>query len=197
AADRPEAGPYAPEVRKRGRDGGAERELPRAGKGREVRSGRPRPRRVDRPGKRHPSENRDHPQERDPAASAEGDKGEEKRRPDEVELLLDRQAPEMEERRRGLALREVVASVSGEVDVRPEDGGPEAVRDHLPSPHEVEQVMSGHVGGDQGQERRRKDAARAPPVELRERDRAASLRLDEEDPRDQETGEEEEDVDPD
>ena len=68
--------------------------------------------------------------------------------PDEVELLLDRECPELLHRRGRLALREVVAAGLGEVHVRHEERGPDAVAHRFTRAYEVQQQERGHVGDD-------------------------------------------------
>jgi hypothetical protein len=188
----PTHGARDPESRCRDREHRAESELPRAGRRREVGGGGRRARLADRPGERGEPAGAGDEDEREPAAPrAEENRGQE-RRPDEVELLLDRERPEVQERRRRLRLREVVAPDPREVDIRAERGGPEAVRDRFPSPNEVEQVASSEVGDEQRQRRRGQDPPRPPNVEAGERDRPAPLGLREQDPGDQEPGEDEE-----
>ena len=150
---------------------------------------------MDRPRERRRSDEHRHAEEGEPSpGSEEGDRGDQDRRPDEIELLLDGQCPEVQERRRRLRLREVVAPESREVDVRAERRRPDAVRDHLAGADEVEEMARGQVGREQREGGRRQDPARTPHVEAGERDRAAPLRLGEKDSGDQEPGEDEEDV---
>jgi len=103
----------------------------------------------------------------------------------------------VEERRRRLPMREVVAALLRKVDVGAEGGGPDAVREHLPCADEVEQVGRGEVGDEQRQRGRGKDPPRAADVEAAERDAPAPLGLREQEPGDQVPGEDEEDVDAD
>jgi hypothetical protein len=103
----------------------------------------------------------------------------------------------MEDRRRRLSLREVVAALAGEMDVRTEGGGPDAVRDRLAGAHEVEQMVRGDVCHDERQPRRGESAPGTPHVEIDQRDPPASFGLGEQDPCDQEAREDEEDVDSD
>ena len=64
-----------------------------------------------------------------------------RQRPDEVELLLDRERPEVLHGRGRLQLREVVAALAREVHVRHEERRPDAVADRLARAHEVQQLV--------------------------------------------------------
>ena len=121
----------------------------------------------------------------------------EKQGPDEVELLLDRERPVVQQRRRRLALGEVVEPACGEVEVRREPSGVEAVVDGLARSHEVHEEVRGDVGRHQRQHRGRQDPPRAANVEPEQRDRPGLARLGEQQARDQEAREDEEDVDAD
>ena len=103
----------------------------------------------------------------------------------------------MLDRRRRLSLLEVVAPERGEVHVGREEGGPDAVRDHVPGAHEVEQLLRRDRRHDEREHRGRKNAASPARVEADERDAPGLERLRQEQACDQETGEDEEDVDAD
>ena len=122
-----------------------ERELPGAGESREVSRRRRGGREVDRPCERGSTDDDEEDQQ---PAKPEGEQQGKQRRPDEVKLLLDRERPEVEERRGRLPLREVVAALACEVDVGGKERRPDAVVDGLTGPDEIEQMMAGDVGDD-------------------------------------------------
>ena len=155
---------------------------------------------MDRPRQRGQPRCGDHEQQaaaaRPPSDETEQRKPEQ-RGPDEVELLLHGQRPEVLDRRRRLSLLEVVAPERREVHVRGEERRPHAVRDHVPGADEVEQVLRRDRRHDQREHGRREDAPCAPRVEADERHAPRRERLRQQQPCDQEAREDEEDVDPD
>ena len=189
------------ESRERGRGDGearSERKLPCAGGRREVRGGRRCRGDVDRPGQRSDSRSGDHEQQPAPPrvpASEPEQREHEQRRPHEVELLLDRERPEVLDRRGRLSLLEVVAPERGKMHVGGEERGPDAVGDHVSGAHEVEEMLRRDRRHDEREHGGGQDAARAADVEAHERHAPGLERLRQEQARDQEAGEDEEDVD--
>src|SRR6188472_2913162 len=87
------------------------------------------------------------------------------RRPNEIELLLERERPEMQHWGRRRALCEVVGRTVCEVDVRCKNGRPETVGQRLLGTDEVQYVVSGDVRDDQRQRGSRQYAAGTANVE--------------------------------
>ncbi len=116
-------------------------------------------------------------------------------RPGKVELLLDAERPEVEERRGRADGREVVACRSREPEVGHRRGSRRPV-ERQPGP-----VERGHDHGGDGQddrdrdERRRQQAPDAAPVEPDEVDATCPLTLPQQEAGDEEAGDDEEDVD--
>ena len=146
--------------------------------------------RRERPDDDEPEDGR-HP---DPPPSADE---QQEGRPDEVELLLDRERPEVEERRRPGDRGEVVALGQREPDVG--DGQ----RRGGTIGHDLRPVEETHEGprrrerGDEHDRGRGQEAPDPAGVEPAERDPAAALVLAHEEAGDQEAADDEEDVDAD
>jgi hypothetical protein len=126
----------------------------------------------------------------------DGQAHDEQQRPDDVELLLDRQRPVVLERRGTDTLDrvEVVDALMGEVHVGSECRGPERVDDH---PARVDQAHPGQReehGDDRDQGGRRQDAPGPAGPERAEGDRPGLLHLSVEESGDQEARDDVEDV---
>ena len=102
----------------------------------------------------------------------------------------------MEERGGRLRLREVVDVGAAEVDIGGKERGPDAVPHHRLRVDEVDDLENGDVDDDQRQGRRGEDPPRAPEVEVAERNPALVAGSRKQEARDQESGQDEEDVDP-
>ena len=81
------------------------------------------------------------------------------------------------------------------MDVGGEERSPDAVFDHAPRAHEIEQMVSGDARRHERQRRGRENPSRATDVELGERHVAVALGLGEQDSCDQEARQDEEDID--
>ena len=115
--------------------------------------------------------------------------------PDQVELLLDAERPEVAERRH-VRLGEVVGRLEREPDVADRQGGGGAV---LGDPGDLERRQEDrrqHDRDGHGRQRRRQDPAHPPRVEASEVDPAGLRVLAQQEPGDQEARHDEEDVDP-
>ncbi len=131
------------------------------------------------------------------AATGQPDAAQQDQRPDEVELLLDRQRPVVLQRGGALLLGEVVGADRGEVDVGREERHPHRVGDHVERVHDAEPEQRGDHCGDRHQGGGGQDPAGPAGVEVADRQVAAALDLAEEQLGDQEAGDHEEDVHPD
>ena len=130
-----------------------------------------------------------------PPHAARGEQ--EQRRPEEVELLLDPERPEVEQRRR----RELRLQVVGRLEREPQVGrvqrrGDPVLR-HLAGPQRREDHGRGDHRGQDQQHRRRQQTTNPPGVEAGQRDRAGRVQLADQEAGDQEPGQHEEDVDAD
>jgi len=115
-------------------------------------------------------------------------------RPDQVELFLHRQRPEVLQRRDG-RLAEVVGAVPAELHVGGEDARPEAVGEHRLGAHRVEDEQRRNPGRQDDNRRGRQNAQGATGIELREAHHSIGG-VGEQRAGDEETGDHEQDVDP-
>ena len=129
-------------------------------------------------------------------AATPGD-DEDQRGPDEVELLLDRKAPEVEEGRRRRHAGEVVAGGEGEPDVRDGHRRGRAIETDGWAIQRRDDVHRRDQCDDEDDEGRRQQPAGPPGVELEEADAARPLALPQEQTGDEEAADHEEDVDAD
>ena len=124
----------------------------------------------------------------------------EQRWPAQVELLLDRQRPVVQQWRRVARAElgaEVVAEAVGEHEVDRERAGGDGVRGQRSQRQGRQHSLGEHHRDDHGERRRRKQAAGSPAPEVAQRDRAAGGQLAEDQPGDEEAGHDEEHVDAD
>ena len=179
----------------------AEPQLPGAGEGVEVGEGRffvGEDHAVDeRAGEDQRQGDPEHRPHRFPAAAPEPGHGEHQPRPDEVELLLDRQRPEVEDRARFEALGEVVDRLRGEVPVGDVEGGGGDVPGDFGVAQRRQEDHREDPDGRQQDRRERQQAFGAAGVEAAQADRAAAVELPQQEFGDQEARDDEEDVDPD
>ena len=163
---------------------------------------------VERPrlvaaGEGHARQERQRPQERhQPGDDGQGTAavaGEEleQHRPHQVELLLQGQRPEVQQRRRRGVTREVVALAMGEHDVDHEHRRCQRVVGQVDCRQRIEDEVAGHERRHDHERRRRQQPTGAPGPEAPERDEAGAAQLTDEQRRDQEPGDDEEDVDAD
>ncbi len=186
----------------------ADAELPGAGEGREVRRDRVGRAVGHRVGEREADDDheRAHAEVADPRAEAaladaapgppRGVQAEEQdqQRPDDVELLLDRERPVVLERRgRGVVL-EVVGAVARELEVGREERRPERVLDRAGRLDRAQEVDRRRHRRDDHQRRRGQDPAGPAGVEAEQRDPAVALGLGDQQTGDQEARDHEEDV---
>ena len=129
-----------------------------------------------------------------PCAEAPGQ--EQECRPQQVELLLDAERPEVQHRgdRRRVP---VVGLLHGESDVGDVDGGRRDVLGHRREAHRRQDHGGRHEGDGEHQERGGQDPPRASRVERGEREAIRGSELAQEQARDQVAGDDEEDVDAD
>ena len=116
-------------------------------------------------------------------------------RPDEVELLLDGQGPQVLQRRWAARGLEVGLVVDDEPPVRDVAEGGDDVAPHLGHLVGPEQHQR-HGGDDEEQAQRREQPPGTPPEEAGKRDGAGALHLGDEERRDEVAGDDEEQVDP-
>jgi hypothetical protein len=118
-------------------------------------------------------------------------------RPDDVELLLHREGPEVLDRGGGDVLGEVVHRAVGQAPVHEvERRGDDVLAGDLPPVLRQDEARE-HRGDDQDDARRGEQTFGAPGVEGDQRDGAAAVELGEQQSGDQEPGDDEEDVDAD
>ena len=122
--------------------------------------------------------------------------GQQQERPQQVELLLDRQRPEMEHRR-GIHGREVVGGADGEAYVRERQAGREAVIGDPPKIQRRHDEPRRQERRDEHEQGGRKDASGTACVERAKSDPSRVFSFVREQPRDQEPRQDEEDVHPD
>ena len=122
---------------------------------------------------------------------------EQQRRPHEVELLLDGQRPEVDERARHVAGREVVALGQAEMPVDAVQRGERGVVADRRVVDAVQQPERADDHDGEHEHRGRQQPAHAARVEAREVDAASARELVDEQARDEVAGEDEEDVDAD
>ena len=133
--------------------------------------------------------------ERQPQARTEQPEGhDQERRPDEVELLLDAERPEMAERRR-IGRGEVVGRLQGEAHVPERQRRCGAVLGDTGYLEGREEERSRDHRDRDGRQDGRQDAPQPPRIEATEIDPAGLLVLAKQQARDQEPGDHEEDVD--
>ena len=189
--------PHRPEQRQRR----SQRQLPDAAEGREVGGGRLVAGELDP--KREGADQEDserHPERRaDGAAAAapEPGDGEQQGRPDQVELLLDRQRPEVEHRARFDVLGEVVDRLLGEVPVGRVEGGADDVAGDFDRAHGREQQQREDADRGEQDRRERQQPPGAAGVEAAQGDAPGAVDLVEQKAGDEEAGDDEEDVDAD
>ena len=129
--------------------------------------------------------------------SAERGHSEQECRPEQVELLLDAERPEVEERRRSKVAREIVGCLGRKPQVRDIERGRGGIaRDIRQSERRQEDRRQDHRAHDRDRSRRQ-EAPRPAGVELGEVDPAGRAQLAHDQARDQEAREHEEDIDPD
>ena len=190
------------QARPYGRADGDERadaQLPQPGGGDEMRAGRVGRSEMDGPGEggNHDCGEADGQgrADRQPAGADEQSQQEQQDRPDDVELLLHRQAPEVLNRRGGGVLGEVVDGPGGQAPVDDIGRG----RGDIPAevaPTDLRQESPGQQGGgDQDRGRGREESFGAAGVEPDERDASGALDLTGDLPGDQEARDHEKDVD--
>ncbi len=183
----------------RGQEGqpGTGQQLPGAG-GQAVERPRLVPRRQPHAGRqRDRPEHRDQPRHRrSVAAPVAGDEQQEDR-PHQVELLLHRERPEVEQRRRCQVGGQVVALLVGEDDVHDEGGCREAVARQVELRQRCQHEGAGHEGGDDDEARGRQEPAGAPGPEAAEAETTGHTELADQQRGDEEAGEDEEHVDAD
>ncbi len=131
------------------------------------------------------------------AAAPEPGDAQQQGRPNEVELLLDRQRPEVLERARFDPLGEVVDRLRGEVPVGDIEGGADDVAGDFLAADGREQQRRRQGNGGEHDQHQRQQTARPARVEADQRDAAGAVHLPHQQPGDQEAGDDEEDVDPD
>ena len=130
--------------------------------------------------------------QRHPLALAEDpDAGQEHERPDEVELLFDRQRPQMVERKRWCEAREVRAVIRDREPVVDVEHGSEHLFAHGAELRGVEE-RDPHADHGEHHEESRKQAARAPHPELTQPELAVPAPVAQQEIRDQVAGEREE-----
>ena len=206
--DRPEAGPADSGRRDAGdahraqqRQRRPERQLPGAAEGREVGGGGLLVGEVDAERERADQDERQRHPERgaDRAAATAPEPGgrQQQGRPDDVELLLDRQRPEMQDGARFDFLGEVVDRLGGEMPVgRVEGRADDVARDFDRAHGGEEQEREGADGGEEDR-RQRQQPLGAAGVEAAQRDAAGPVELAQQQPGDEEARDDEEDVDAD
>ena len=177
-------------------EGAAERQLPGA---RGQREERPRLRGRGEPEREHERRGGDG-DDRDPDAASGKDRAARHEQddggPEEVELLLDAERPEVEDRRWRLPHREVVRRLHRESHVRDvERSGCRVGRDARDQEGRQQDERCDE-GDDQDERRGGQQAPRPARVEAREGDRPAGRPFPQQEPGDQEAGDDEEDVDP-
>ncbi|WZH51737.1 MAG: hypothetical protein PIR53_17175 [Nocardioides alkalitolerans] len=178
-------------------------ELPGPGGGGEVRRGRRRRRHVEGPGEgaggqdHHGGAQGPTGAVRRRTARREPQHHGEERRPGDVELLLDRERPEVLERGGRAVGAEVVDRLGGDVPVAGEHQRPGGVDGRVAGPRGAEDEAAGPDGHREHEHRGREEAAGSAGVEGPERDRAGALVLAEQQAGDEEAGDDEEDVDAD
>ena len=130
--------------------------------------------------------------------SAQPQQEQQHQRQHDVELLLDRERPEVQERAGvGRAGREVVAAVGDELPVRQVDERGLPVTHHPVALRRARHEELHGGGGDDDQDRRRQQSPDPPRVEPPEPERAVLVDLRPDDVRDQEARQHEEQVDAD
>ena len=121
----------------------------------------------------------------------------EQQRPDDVELLLDRQRPEVLDRGGRQVGREVVDLAPGEDPVDDVGRGRRDVDPHVAPAQPGHDEPRDHRGGDEHEHRGGQQPPDPPADEPQPRDRPARVQLGDEQPGDEEAGDDEEDVDAD
>ena len=119
------------------------------------------------------------------------------RRPDQVELLLDTERPVVQERRRRDLGPQVVRRLEGEAQVRHVERGGDPVGTDVGNAEGREHDRGDPNRHEEAERRGRQEAPRPTRVEPGERDGSGSLELTDQQARDQEPGQDEEDVDAD
>ncbi len=199
-ADPAETGSHPPHAdRRQEREQAADAELPPAGRRHEVRRRRVGRGELDRVGERRGGDDAEHDPGREPEPPLrppDEERGEQQeQRPDDVELLLDRERPVVLEGGRVVRRGEVVDGVRGEDPVH----DVERRADRLPPRVGPARVRRERGDADRRHEddeqRRGQEATRAPGPEFGEPDPGAGLRLHEV-RGDEVAGDDEEDVDP-
>ncbi len=132
-----------------------------------------------------------------PGAAADERGGEEQRRPDKVELLLDAEGPVVLQRRHRPVGVEVVRRLEGESVIADVEGARHSVLGDRFRLEGSEHGDRDHDGHDDHQDRRRQQAAGPPRVEVGEGEPSAGGELVPEQLGDQVPGDDEEDVDAD
>jgi hypothetical protein len=118
-------------------------------------------------------------------------------RPDQIELLLDREGPEVLHERWRTSGLEVIRAGVGEVDVRGESQRPPDCADALTNPSAAESHLICHGGHGQDGKRGGQDAPSPTGVEALQRNPGSALGFPEQQPGDQVARDYEEDVDTD
>ena len=116
------------------------------------------------------------------------------RRPDSVELLLNRQRPEVLEGRWRKLGSQVVGAGADEAEVAGEERRPARVLGDPVGPARAEVSIRGDHGRDQDERAGRQQSSGAASVEVQERDRPGLLDLADQQTGDQEAREDEEDI---
>ena len=133
----------------------------------------------------------------DPQTGEAAGDDQEQGRPEEVELLLDPERPEMQQRRRGELRLQVVGRLEGKAQVRDvQRGGDPVLRDVARTQRRQHRDRRDDRHQDQ-QGGRRQQPASPPRIEGQQRDRPARVELAKQQPGDQEPRQHEEDVDAD
>ena len=114
--------------------------------------------------------------------------------PKQVELLLDRQRPEVQQRRGLRVSGEIVGGDDGEAVVRDVQRSRTAIAGDFRESHRRQHQCRRHQGDDDHDQRGRQKSPGSPSVERRKVDATLGLHLPQEQPGDQEAGDDEEDI---
>ena len=150
-------------------------------------------------GERDNADDRERHADRRPSVASAGDEDgrEEQRRPDEIELLLHGQRPEVEERRGRGDGREIVGRRRREPEVPDRERRRGPIEEQVRPIERVGENGGGRQRHDEDHDPGRGKAANASSVEVPKAHGPASLDLSKQQARDQEAGDHEEDVDAD